>query len=126
MVKKSSSEQPEMISLTNQQNGRCAHWCALVTLIAVCSLAASVATRYSHVERVSTSATISVHGHSSHQPSRQRLTKDAAGWIPPVAVSTPLKAPSVHRQVALPGFLIPTLQFDSDLYNRPPPFQHLS
>src|SRR5215469_7766796 len=90
----------EMLSLTNRRNGRCALWCALVVLMAVCSLAVSVATRYSSPETAPASRVAASRCHSSEDPGRQRLTKDAADWIPPVIISWLMQEPASYPDVA--------------------------
>src|ERR1700757_2509234 len=104
---KAGSEQRKMLSLTNHDTGGCARWCALVVLLSVCSLTVSVATRYSSSADPSSAAGKSVQKHSPEEPGRQRLTKNAATWVPPVAVSAMLHAPSSDARISFEGPRIP-------------------
>jgi len=115
-----ATHKPDMVSLTNHKNGRCARWCALVILLAICSLTISVATRYSSSANLSSGAAKSLRQHTQQEPSRQRLTKIAANWMP-VFRSSVLQAPSAYPRIAPAGPPIPRLSFESSLYNRPPP-----
>jgi len=120
MVKASNSNHPEMLQLTNRRNGRCARWCAIVVLLAVGSLTINVATRYSYAGTASAQS-VKVSGvHATEEHGRQRLTKDAAHWIPPVVVSSALKPASSPHLVADEA-TPPQVPFASSLYYRPPP-----
>lgn len=112
---------PEMLQLSNRNDGRCARWCALVVLLAICSLTLSVATRYSSTERSSNSSTAVLQKHFSREPGRQRLDKNAANWIPPVIVSEVLQSPTPYTRVAPIGFVVAQVFFPSSLFYRPPP-----
>ncbi len=120
MLKASKPHKQGMVSLTNHENGRCARWCALVILLAVCSLTISVATRYNSSANLSPSAAKSLQRHTLQEPGRQRLTKIAPNWMP-VFSSSVLQAPSAYPRIAPAGPPIPRLSFESNLYNRPPP-----
>ena len=121
MVKAKLSK--NMFALTDTRRGRCARWCALVVLLAACSLAVSVATRYGFVEGATAKhATAKTpHRESSQGHTRQRLTKDASNWIPPVIAWLTLQAPTPYSRVACDPPVIPNPSFDSSLYYRPPP-----
>jgi len=94
----------------------------VLILIAVCALTVSVTTRYSSPVGVSAHAITTRHKHSSHEISRQRLTKDAATWMPALASSVMLQAPTFSPRVAPAGPSISTsLLLDKSLYIRPPP-----
>jgi hypothetical protein len=95
-------------------------WCALVILLAVCSLTVSVATRYGHSSSLVNEAR-SAQRNASPQTARQRLTKNAANWMPPVASATVFEVPSAYPRIAPAAPPIPHLFFDQSLYNRPPP-----
>jgi len=110
----------EMLRITNSEDSRCRRWCALVVLLAVCSLTASVATRYTFSRGSSGNTVTTVQKHGSPEPSRQRLMKNAASWIAPVVDSAVLEAPSSYPRIA-PAGPIPSLFFEESLYNRPPP-----
>jgi len=111
----------EMLRLTNLEDSRSRRLCALVVLLVVCSLTASVATRYSFSRGSSNDTVTKVQKHVSPEPGRQRLLKNAAIWIPPVVGSTVLEAPSSYPRIAPAGPPIPGLFLDQSLYNRPPP-----
>jgi hypothetical protein len=120
-VKSGASKSQGMLSLTDQKSGGCARWCALVVLTAIFALAISVATRYGSAEGTSTSAVKTSHNYSSQPPSRQRLTKDAANWVPPTIDCVPLRAPARPARIPSVGFAVPNRSFASILYYRPPP-----
>jgi len=111
----------EMLRLTNLEDSRSRRWSALVVLLVVCSLTASVATRYSFFRGSSDDTVTKVQKHVSPEPSRQRLMKNAATWVPPVVASAVFEAPSSYPRVAPAGPPIPSLFFEKSLYNRPPP-----
>jgi len=110
-----------MLSVTNRETGRCARWGAVMVLVAVCSLAISLATRYSSAAIPFESASKTLQKHTTEQPSRQRLTNNAATWIPPVVVSALFYMPSTYPRVATSGPEVPSTTFVSSLYYRPPP-----
>jgi hypothetical protein len=101
-------------------------WCALVVLIAVCSLTVSLATRYSSPEGTSAAAVVTVHNVFPPTSSRQRLMKGTAAWHPPVIQSALLDPTTFYPRIAPAGPLMPSVLFDKSLYNRPPPFSTLS
>lgn len=111
----------KMLNVGNRANGRCARWCALVTLLAVCSLTVSVATRYGSTAITPSSASTSVHKPGSTEPARQRLDNNAATWMPPLVVVTVLYVPSAHPAVTVTEPDISNPSFVSSLYHRPPP-----
>jgi hypothetical protein len=116
----------EMMRLTNLEDLRCRCWCAVVILFAVCALTVSVATRYGSPGGASNDTVTTVQKHSSPEPGRQRLLNNAASWIPPVVASAVRQAPasSLHIAPAVPA--LPSLVFDENLYNRPPPSSQFS
>lgn len=126
MVEATQLVTTEMLSLTNPESPQCRRWCALVILLAVCALTVSVATRYGHAQSASASTGKTLQKHSSPEPSRQRLSKNAANWIPPVVRSITLQAPSSYPRIAPAGPPIPNLVLENSLYNRPPPTQSLA
>jgi hypothetical protein len=99
--------------------------CAIVVLLAVFSLTVSVATRYCSPQNSSArSAACSVrnvHEHSSPERSRQRLTKSAADWMPPVVGTAVQEAPRLYARIAPAGPPAPSFLLEKSLYNRPPP-----
>lgn len=110
-----------MLSLTNKKSGGCARWCALVVLTAIFALTISVATRYGSAEGPSTSVVKASHSSSLQPPGRQRLTKDAANWVPPVVDCVPLRTPARPARMSAVGSAIPNPSFASIPYYRPPP-----
>jgi hypothetical protein len=93
----------------------------MIVLLAVFSLAVSVATRYCSAQSGSAYSTSTVHKHSSPEPGRQRLTKSAANWMPPVVRSAVLEAPSSYPRISPAGPPMPSVLLELSLYNRPPP-----
>ena len=120
-VKSGELNSPGMLSLTNKTSGGCAHWCALVVLTAIFALAVSVTTRYGSSGVAPTSTVKASHSYSSQLPSRQRLTKDAANWVPPTIDWVPLKVPARPSRLPSVGSVIPNPSFASSLFYRPPP-----
>ena len=110
----------EMLVLTNREDSRPARWVPALILAAVCVLTLSVTTRYGY-SASTTGPAASVQKHASVQPSRQRLLKNAATWVPPAIRTAVLEAPSAYPRVAPAAPPIPNLLFESQLYNRPPP-----
>jgi|SRR5579864_1277453 len=110
-----------MLRLDHFEDRRRRGWCAVVILAAVFSLTVSVATRYSSAWRASSSRVNIAQKHTSPSPSRQRLTKTAADWMPPVVAAAVLEAPAAYPRIAPAGPPIPNLRFDESLWNRPPP-----
>ena len=110
-----------MLRLTNIEDVRCRLFSAAVVVIAVCALTVSVATRYCYAGSSSAYATTTLHKHSSLQTARQRLSKDAVTWIPPVFFPAILQAATFYPRIAPAGPPIPGLFFEKSLYNRPPP-----
>jgi|SRR5579862_5560172 len=120
-VKSGALNSQEMLSLTDRKSGGCARWCALVVLTAIFALTISVATRYGSSEGPSTSAVKTSHSYSSQPPGRQRLTKDAANWVPPAIDWVPLEPPVHPTRMPSVGSAIPNLSLVSIPYYRPPP-----
>jgi hypothetical protein len=121
MVRTGQLNNPKMLNLTNRRSGRCAHWCALVAMIAVCSLAVRVATRYGSSDGVPTSRVNVSDSHDSQEQGRQRLTRDAAVWTPPLIALVGLDRPAMYSSVAYEGPAVSLLPFVSNPYYRPPP-----
>jgi len=96
-------------------------WCVLVVVLAVCCLTLNVATRYCSADASSTFAVRTLHKHAITTPARQRLTKDAATWIPPVVCSAVWCTPAFYPSIAPEEPSISRLSFEKSLYNRPPP-----
>lgn len=121
MVRTRTSDKQEMLSPTNHETGRCARWCAGVVLLAVCALTISVATRYGSPESADLLSTHTVHKHSAPESGRQRLSNNAANWIPPVVEAAVLQSPAGYARVAPAEPTLLRLFPESSLYNRPPP-----
>lgn len=116
----------DMLQLANFDRSRRVHWCTTVVLLAVTALTVSVTTRYTFSFGASGGPVTKVHKHSSPEPARQRLIKNAATWMPPVVYAVVFLAPSAYPRLAPSGPPIASLFFEKNLYNRPPPFQNLS
>ena len=111
---------PEMPRRIHFEGQRQTRWCALVVLLAVCSLAVSVATRYSSSRSISSQAVKTVRTHTSPEATRQRLTKIAT-WTPPVFSDSVLQVPSFYPRMAPAGPPAPSLLLEESLFTRPPP-----
>src|ERR1700757_5531230 len=109
-----------MLRLTNLEGSWRKSCCALVVFLVVTSLAVSVATRYCSPQSASYSAR-TLHKHSSPEQARQRLTNTAVNWMPEMVQSSVLLAPSASPRIAPAGPPIPSVLFETSLYNRPPP-----
>jgi hypothetical protein len=121
MLEDNRQRTTEMVSFTNRRNGRCARWCAFVVLMAVCSLAISVTTRYSSAEAAPCSPVKASSSSFTQEHARQRLTKDAADWTPPVIVSSTLQEPASYAVVVPEKPAIANSSLGSVIYYRPPP-----
>lgn len=110
-----------MKRLSNLEGQRPGRWRALVILIAVCALTVSVATRYYSPVSVSAPTIKTLQSHSLRETSRQRLTKDAATWVPTLVCSVTLQPPTFYPRVAPAGPLVPSVLLERSLYTRPPP-----
>ena len=111
-----------MLRLTNFDGLKRRSWCAVVVLMAVFALTVSVATRYCAPQNASAYSVRTVHKHSSPEQIRQRLTKNAANWMPKVVQSGILHAVTFYPRIAPAGPPVPGLLLEKSLYNRPPPF----
>jgi hypothetical protein len=118
---KVGSLESEMLRLTNLDSRWRRSCSAIVVVLAVASLAVSVATRYCSPESSSAYSSSTLHKHSSPEPSRQRLTKSAANWIPPVVRTVALEPPTSYPRIAPAGPPMPRVLLELSLYNRPPP-----
>jgi hypothetical protein len=120
MLEAISKVRSEMLQLTNLTDPRRKRLCAVLVLLAVCSLTAFVATRYCFT-RSSSGATTVVRRVASLESSRQRMTKTAPVWIPPVDRSLVQQAPTAYPRIAPAGPPQRRSIFEESLYNRPPP-----
>ena len=96
-------------------------WWAAIVLIAICSLALSVATRYTSIRTDSTASIIKIRKHVAPEPRRPRLLKTAATLMAPPIGRVMLQAPSSYPRIAPAGLPIPGVLLEEKLYNRPPP-----
>jgi len=110
-----------MSSLSHFEDQHRKRWCAVVVLLVVCSLTVSVATRYSTPLDASSSTVKTVQAHTYQETKRQRLAKDAANWTPPVVCYGVLPSSNYYPRISPAGPPIPSLCFEENLYNRPPP-----
>src|SRR5581483_1050534 len=116
-----------MPSLSHFESPRRNNWRAVLVLVAVFSLALSVATRYSTPSDAPGPTVKSVQNHTYPESKRQRLVKDAVNWVPPLTCVDGLSAPNFYPRIAPAGPPIPSLVLEENVYNRPPPhFQSLS
>jgi hypothetical protein len=108
----------------NHENRRHQFWCAVVVVLAVCSLTVSVTTRYCSPGG-SISVATTLHNFASIEHGRQRLLKYAPLWGPPVVRCAMFGGPisSPHLAPASPPILDAIC--DKCLYNRPPPASEL-
>ena len=112
-----------MLQLKNPENPRRRVCGALLVLVAVCSLAISVATRYSSPAHLSGGKISVTQQHSSSDPGRQRLTKSVANWLPLVVCYAMVQAPTAYPPVELEGPPAHSSFLGKNLYNRPPPVE---
>ncbi|HTZ82001.1 MAG TPA: hypothetical protein VMB66_02350 [Candidatus Acidoferrales bacterium] len=110
-----------MLRLTHPDSRRGRAFSALLVLVAVCSLAISVATRYCAPEYPSAAKTTVTHKHASSEPGRQRLTKSTANWLPPVVQDETLESPTEYQSVTPASPVILSTFLGQSLSNRPPP-----
>ncbi len=91
-----------------------------LVLVVVCSLAASVATRYTSTHSAP-SKTVVAQKSLESETGRQRLTMSTANWLPVVIVCAILQSRQSFRRISSPEpTLIPSF-LGQNLYNRPPP-----
>jgi hypothetical protein len=121
MVRASRIDLPQMLNVTGYRTRRSAHWCALVVMVAACSLAIRVATRYGSSESGPTSKAETARSQDSWKHGRQRLTKDASAYTPPQIAPSGLEPPVIYGPVAYEGPKLSPLIFVSYFYYRPPP-----
>lgn len=110
-----------MLRLTNPDTPRGKAFSAVLVLVAVCSLAISVATRYCAPEYPSAAKTTVTHKHASSEQTRQRLTQSTANWLPPVVQDDSLESPTEYQSVTAVQPAIVSSFLGQSLSNRPPP-----
>ena len=94
---------------------------AAIVLVAVCSLTVSLATRYYSPSDDSSPIVKVFQSNVAPDAKRQRLTKNAANWMPPILSFTVFQIPSSYYRIVPPRPPVRSLIFDQSLYNRPPP-----
>jgi hypothetical protein len=104
----------EDLRLLNHRHPR---WLVLVIVLAICGLTVSLATR---TFRLTIPHGLTAQSAESHAM-RQHLDRDAAQWVPPILILTPLQVPVFHPRVAPTELPIPSVIFDESLSHRPPP-----
>lgn len=110
-----------MLRLINPDTRRGKAFSAILVLVAVCSLAISVATRYCAPENASAARTTVAHKHASSEQSRQRLTQSTANWLPPVVQDDSFESPTEYRSVTPVQPALISSFLGQSLSNRPPP-----
>lgn len=95
-------------------------WWAVV-VFTVCSLAISLATRYTSPVAGPSSTVKTAQTHIPVDAKKQRMAKDAGDWVPPVCRVDTLCTPSVYAVTAPLETPAPPLFSRLSLYNRPPP-----
>lgn len=91
-----------------------------LVFVVVCSLAASVTTRYTS-SFSAPSKTVVVQKSLESEPGRQRLTMSTANWLPVVIVCAILQSRQAFRRVPSSDPLLISTFLGQNLYNRPPP-----
>jgi hypothetical protein len=100
---------------------------AVIVLVAVCSLTVSLATRYYSPSDNSSPIVKAFQSSVAPDTKRQRLTKNAANWMPPILSFTVFQIPSSYYGIVPPRPPVRSFICDKSLYNRPPPaFKSLS
>ena len=89
----------------------------IIVVLAICGLTVSVATR---TFRFKIAHSVSLSAGDTHAM-RQHIDRDAANWVPPTPIFTPLELPTFYPYVAPAGPPLASVLFDKSLYNRPPP-----
>jgi len=98
----------------------------LLVFIVVCSLATSVATRYTSPNACSLIKTTVIQKHSSSESGRQRLTMSTANWLPVVVRYAFLQWPTDYRRLPSAELVLTAAFVGQNLYNRPPPLSEIS
>lgn len=110
-----------MPRLTNLDSSRHSQRCVAIVLLAVFSLTLNVATRYCFAGETLDHGIRTVQKHASPVPTRQRLAKNAAAWMPPLVCLDPLQSPTSYHRSAPAEPPVQNLLPEENLYNRPPP-----
>jgi hypothetical protein len=110
-----------MPSLSYLQIQRRKIWITSVIVLAVGSLTLNLATRYYSPWDASSITVKSFRTHAAPDAKRQRLTKNAATWMPPVSSFSALQVPGSYLSIASVQPAVRSLICDKSLYNRPPP-----
>lgn len=120
MLRTGDNSQSAMIRLTNLEKPWRKRACAVLVLLAVCSIAIFVATRYCFSHN-SFSSSATVHKYSSIETTRQRMTKTTYDWVPPTGPSLVWQSPTLYARIAPAGPAKHRSFFEKSLSNRPPP-----
>jgi len=112
-----------MFYLDNLEPRQSKRWWIAVVLLAVCSIAISVATRYCVPGKAADSKVTTVRNHvdTETEQGRQRLLNNAISWMPPVVGSAMLDQNNSFNPIVLARPPAPRQFFEQSLFNRPPP-----
>jgi hypothetical protein len=116
---------PRMSSAGNHEQPVLRIWWAVVAFT-VCSLAVSLATRYTSPVAGPSSTVRAIQTHIPADAKKQRMAKDAGDWVPPVCRVDTFCRPSVYAVTAPLETPAPPLFSRLSLYNRPPPSSLIS
>jgi len=122
MLKIRRGSNPLMTCLANSRSSR---WFVVLVLISAFSLAVSVATRYGFSYPEPAGAVVSIGGHASPQPLRQRLMQSVVTCSCPALGWDLHQVPASYHRVVPAAPSLPGLLDEEGLYNRPPPFLQL-
>ena len=92
-------------------------WRVFITVVAICGLSVSLATR---TFRLKIRYGVSVASADAHAM-RQHMVRDAVRWAPPVPLFTAFEVPTFYPFVAPAGPPLASVLFEEKLYDRPPP-----
>ncbi len=98
---------------------------ALLITVVVCSLVASVATRYTSPDGSSPCKTTVVQKDGPSESGRQRLTMSTADWLPAVVRYAILQWPIAYRRMSSSEPVVVTRYAGQNLSNRAPPSSDL-
>ncbi len=92
-------------------------WRFVVIVLAICALTVSLATR---TFRLTIPHGVTAQSADSHAM-RQHMDRDAAKWAPHVPILSTLQNPVFYERIAPASPPIPSVLFEENLFNRPPP-----
>jgi hypothetical protein len=110
-----------MLRLTKPGISGHKRWCTAIVLVAVCTLTASVATRYSRSQGPADEMQTVIQKHYSATPGLQRLLNNAATWMPPLVEAAIFHDPARYPHIAPSDSPLVRVFLERNLYNRPPP-----